>query len=151
MTPKSFGLTAGALSAIVLGCAPEPLEPLASCPPDPFAHVVVADTGWRARVQAQALSVPRDTSLEVLIAYRGGVTEADRAVLRAAGASITSEWQVITGLAIHLTAGQLLALTAPDGPLPDSRVEYAELGLRYCLGVHASIRTLASKRETRLS
>ena len=122
----------GALAAtMVLACAPEPLEP-PSCPPDPFAQVVVADTGWRARVQAQALSVPRDTALEVLIAYRGGVTESDRAVLRAAGASITSEWQVITGLAIHLTAAQLLALTAPGGPLPDSRVEYAELGMTVC-------------------
>ena len=141
MTPKSFGLTAGALSALVLGCAPEPLQP-PSCPPDPFAQVVVADTGWRARVQAQALSVPRDTSLEVLIAYRGGVTEPDRAVLRAAGASITSEWQVITGLAIHLSAGQLLALTAPGGPLPDSRVEYAELGTPVCL---ASMSTSAAK------
>ena len=114
----------GALAAtMVLACAPEPLQP-PSCPPDPFANVVVADTGWRARVQAQALSVPRDTSLEVLIAYRGGVTEPDRAVLRAAGASITSEWQVITGL----------ALSAPGGPLPDSRVEYAELGMRVCVG-----------------
>ena len=122
----------GALAAaMVLACAPEPLQP-PSCPPDPFANVVVADTGWRARVQAQALSVPRDTSLEALIAYRGGVTEADRAVLRAAGASITSEWQVITGLAIHLSAGQLLALTAPGGPLPDIRVEYAELGMTVC-------------------
>ena len=140
MTTKSFCLTAGALSALVLACAPEPLEP--ACPPDPFADAVAADTGWRARVQAQALSVPRDTSLEVLIGYRGSVTEADRTVLRAAGASITFEWQVITGLAIHLSAGQLLVLTAPGGPLPDSRVEYAELGMRVCL---ASMPTSAAK------
>jgi hypothetical protein len=119
---------------LVLACAPEPLQP-PSCPPDPFADVVAADTGWRARVQAQALSVPRDTTLVALIAYRGSVTEADRAVLRAAGASITSEWQVITGLAIHLSAGQLLALTTPGGPLPDSRVEFAELGTPVCLAM----------------
>ena len=131
MTSRSVCLAAGAISALVLACAPEPLQP-PSCPPDPFADVVAADTGWRARVQAQALSVPRDTSLVALIAYRGSVTEADRAVLRAAGASITSEWQVITGLAIHLRAAQLLALTAPGGPLPDSRVEYAELGVTVC-------------------
>jgi hypothetical protein len=35
----------------------------------------------------------------------------------------------------RLTAGQLLALVEPGGPLPNSRVEYAEVGRPVCLGI----------------
>jgi hypothetical protein len=70
--------------------------------------------------------------LGVLVAYRDSVTEADRSRLEAAGATIASQWEVIPGLAFHLRAGDLPAVVSADGPLPDSRVESAELNQPVC-------------------
>jgi hypothetical protein len=70
--------------------------------------------------------------LGVLVAYHDTVMEADKARLEAAGATITSQWEVIPGLAFHLRAGDLPAVVSPDGPLPDSRVQFAELNQPVC-------------------
>jgi hypothetical protein len=65
--------------------------------------------------------------------YRDSVTRADRESLRAAGATITSEWQVMTGLTFSLRAIEVPAAVSRDGPLPDRRVQSAELDQPACL------------------
>jgi hypothetical protein len=123
---------AAAVLTLTLACSSDPLANLEGCRVSPFADVVPADTGWRAAVTAGALSVPPDTLLGVLVAYDDSVTGADRSRLEAAGATITSQWEVIPGLAFRLRAGALPALVSPDGPLPDIRVRFAELDQPVC-------------------
>jgi hypothetical protein len=103
------------------------------CPPDAFETVMPADTGWRARIQAQVASVRADTLLEAAVGYRDSVTAADRAVLQGAGAVLTYEFAGMPAVSIRLSAGGLARLTASGGPLPDSRVVFVELGRRYCV------------------
>ena len=122
----------GAAFASVLVACGDTVQPMPVCP-DPFAAAAPADTGWRSAMVAGALSVRPDTSIGVLTSYRDSVTEADRARLRAGGATITSEWPVIAGLAFHLPAADLPSFVAPEGPLPDSRVRSAELNRPVCL------------------
>jgi hypothetical protein len=117
--------------AALLACG-ETVQPRPGCP-DPLAGTVPADTGWRSAIVAGALRLPPDTSIGVLASYRDSITETDRERLRAAGATITVEWSVITGLAFHLRAADLPSFVAPDGPLPDSRVRSAELDRRVCV------------------
>lgn len=126
-----MAVIAAAAVTVLLACA-DVAEPERVCP-DPFAGATPADTGWRAAVAAGALRVSPDTLIGVLTWYRDSVTEADRARLREGGAIITSEWDVITGLAFHLRAADLPSFVAPDGPLPDNRVRSAELNRPVCL------------------
>ena len=122
-----------AFFTLALACSSDPVANLEGCRVSPFAHLVLADTGWRAAVTAGALSAPPDTVLGVLVAYHDSVTEADKSRVEAAGATITSQWQVIPGLAFHLRAGDLPAVVSPDGALPDTRVQFAELDRPVCL------------------
>lgn len=117
----------------ILACADNPTTSLPLCPPDAFETVVPADTGWRALIQAQVASVRADTLLEATVGYRDSVTTADRAVLQAAGSDLWYEFTGMPAVSIRLSAGGLALLTAPDGPLPDSRVDYASVGRRVCL------------------
>ncbi len=108
-------------------------DPHPGCPTDAFVNVVAADSGWRALIQAQAASVRPDTLLEAAIGYRDSVTVGDRTVLQAAGVEVTYEFAGTPALSIRLTAGQLALLTAPEGPLLDSRVVFAEIGRVVCI------------------
>ena len=126
-----MAVIATAAITVLLACA-DAAEPGRVCP-DPFAGAIPADTGWRSTIVAGALRLPPDTSIGVLTSYRDSITEVGRERLRAAGATITSEWPVITGLAFHLRAADLPMFVAPDGPLPDSRVRSAELDRRICV------------------
>jgi hypothetical protein len=123
---------AAAVFILAIACSSDPVASLERCRVSPFAHVVPADTGWRAAVTAGALSVPPDTLLVVLVSYHDSVTETDRSRLQAAGATITSEWEVVPGLAFGLRAGDLPGVVSRDGPLPDSRVQFAELNQPVC-------------------
>lgn len=129
ITASAVGVAA--LVAALLACG-DTVQPVPGCP-DPLAGAAPADTVWRSAIVAGALKVPPDTSIGALASYRDSVTEADRERLRAAGATITFEWPVITGLAFHLRAADLPSFVAPDGPLPDRRVRSAELDRRICL------------------
>jgi hypothetical protein len=129
-------ILAAAVFTMMLACSSDPVSNLESCQFGPFADVVPADTGWRAAVTAGALSVRPDTLLVVLVAYHDSVTDADKSRLEAVGATITSQWEVIPGLAFGLRAGDLPSVVSPDGPLPDSRVYSAELDQRVCLAAN---------------
>lgn len=129
-------IVAAAVFTLTLACSSDPVANLESCRLAPFAHLVPADTGWRAAVTTGALSVPPDTLLVVLVSYHDRVTEADRSRLQAVGATITSEWEVVPGLAFGLRAGDLPAIVSPDGPLPDSRVRSTELNQPVCPAVN---------------
>jgi hypothetical protein len=135
MAPSSWILPAISCLWIsgILACADNATTPLPPCPPDAFETVVPADTGWRALIQAQVASVRADTLLEATVGYRDSVTAADRAVLQAAGADLRYEFAGMPAVSIRLSAGELALLTAPNGPLPDSRVDYASLGRTVCL------------------
>ena len=129
-----LGTISGIWISGVLACADNATtDPHHTCPPDAFMGVVAADTGWRALIQAQVASVRADTLLEATVAYQDSVTAADRAVLEAAGAELTYEFTGMPAVSIRLNAGELALLTAPDGPLPDSRVVFVETGRIYCV------------------